>query len=153
MIANDLYQLLTLARGELARRLQRALVPWDLTTAQFYALEVIATSRGCIPSKCCAKLGMDGGAFTRILDKLEDMRLVERNRHASDRRVVQLQVLPTGVELYASTRVAVTHTQEEFLKEFHLSDANKLRRLLEQLLSDTDDHDRTGFRDTLTQAC
>jgi len=153
MMASDLYQLLTLTKGELARRLQRALVPWDLTTTQFYALEAIATSQGCIPSQCSAQLGMDSGAFTRTLDKLEEMHLVERNRHAPDRRVVQLQVLPLGAELYAKTRMTVRDAQEEFIKQLPRTDANKLRQVLGLLLDDTDSRDTTGLRDTLSQSC
>lgn len=149
---NDLYQLLTLTRGQLTRCLQRALIPWDLTMSQFYALEAIATSHGCIPSQCCARLGMDGGAFTRILDKLETMGLVERHRQSADRRVVQLQILPRGAELYAKTRFSVTHTQEEFLKQLPLADANKLKRVLGVLLGDSDSRDVTGRRVSLSQS-
>ncbi|KAI3605924.1 hypothetical protein D8I24_2272 (plasmid) [Cupriavidus necator H850] len=129
----DIFQRLTLGRNQLARRIQRALEPWELSTMQFYALEAIATSRACMPSQCCTLLGLDPGALTRIIDKLEARQLVARDRSGPDRRVVKLQILRAGKQTYLETCVVVERVQEEFLALLPALDVNHLARLLDGL--------------------
>ena len=49
----------------------------------------------------CRALSHDAGAMTRLIDKLESMRLVRRVREPHDRRSTRLELTKEGRAMYA----------------------------------------------------
>jgi DNA-binding MarR family transcriptional regulator len=69
-----------------------------LTLTQFGALRQLRG--GPLPAgKLAAKLGISPTSLTRLLDRLESSKLVERRRDAADRRRISVALLPLGHRL------------------------------------------------------
>ena len=74
---------------------------YDLTPQQYNALRLL---RGVTPGKLAtlalaSRLVSRAPDITRLLDKLVERGLIERERPAENRRVVQVSITPAGMEL------------------------------------------------------
>ena len=69
---------------------------FGLTQAQFGALECLGHLGSMTIGELCRKQLVSGGNMTVIVDNLEKDGLVERIRSAEDRRVIVVQLTPTG---------------------------------------------------------
>lgn len=75
-----------------------------MTRVAYAVLGAIHFDRKTTPSDLADFLGLDRGAVTRLLDKLEGQNLIARSRTDADRRVVSLLVTPKGEVLAAELR-------------------------------------------------
>lgn len=114
----------------LAQSLTRQLKPHRLTLSQYNALRIL---RGAHPGALtCGEVGermvTPVPDVTRLVDRLVDRGLVERQRDTQDRRVVRLSLAPSGLELLAE----LDGTVETWLREHlgHLGD-ERLKELSE----------------------
>ncbi|MBF8748151.1 MarR family transcriptional regulator [Pseudomonas putida] len=67
-----------------------------ITAAQFKVLIIVTQYQVDTPAELCRYLGLDSGSMTRMLDRLVQKGLVERNRCALDRRQVRLALTSEG---------------------------------------------------------
>lgn len=81
-----------------SRALGRVLEPWGLSLAQYNALRIIrGTGTGGIPTLAIReRMIEEGTTITRLLDKLEDAGLIERERSLPDRRQVICRATKEG---------------------------------------------------------
>lgn len=79
--------------------LDRNLVPYGVTAAQFKVLIMIAHFAVDTPAELCRQLSLDSGAMTRMLDRLEQKGLIVRRRCEADRRQVKLALNTEGQTL------------------------------------------------------
>lgn len=108
------------------------LKPFGLTPTQFNALRIL---RGADPEGLCRN---DVGArmvaivpdVTRLLDRLEQMGFVTRQREGRDRRFVRSRITPRGLELLASIDPVMADVHARQLG--HLGDG-RLRALIDLL--------------------
>jgi DNA-binding MarR family transcriptional regulator len=109
------------------------LKPWGITGTQYNALRIL---RGAGPDGLCRNEIRDRliarvPDATRLLDRLEEMKLVTRVR-GEDRRFVQTRITPAGLELLEEL-----HDQVAALNKRHLGHLGPQRlRLLIELLAD-----------------
>lgn len=89
-----LRRLLTSIRQEVDRRLE----PHGLTNAQWEPLYKIKKSTFSTVAELSREMQTDPGATTRLLDRMEAKGLCKRVRSTEDRRVVNLELTPTGEE-------------------------------------------------------
>ncbi|MDG9883635.1 MarR family transcriptional regulator [Pseudomonas putida CSV86] len=68
----------------------------DVTAAQFKVLIIIAQFAVDTPADLCRYLGLDSGAMTRMLDRLEQKHLIARSRCPDDRRQVRVGLTDEG---------------------------------------------------------
>ena len=70
--------------------------------------------------------------LTRVVDRMEEAGLVRRERPAGDRRVVQVFITPTGLEVLRAARV-IHHRgiQEHFVQHLDSGDLDALTSALE----------------------
>lgn len=78
------------------RVLEKHLMPLDITPAQFKVFVNIVYGKMETPAEFCRALGLDSGAMTRMLDRLEKKGLIARRRCPSDRRVVRVELTEEG---------------------------------------------------------
>ncbi|MEZ0265619.1 MAG: MarR family winged helix-turn-helix transcriptional regulator [Phycisphaerae bacterium] len=95
----------------------------DLTAQQYNALRLL---RGAHPGKVATlelagRLVSRAPDITRLLDKLAERGLIDRERPAKNRRVVEVGITPAGVELLARLDADVRDTHQRQLG--HLTDA------------------------------
>lgn len=122
--------------GEIAT----ALAPHGITHAQYNVLRIL---RGRHPERAtCTEVGerlLDRTPdVTRLLARIEAAGWIVRQRAEHDRRVVEVSITPTGLDLLARLDEPVRETTCRVAR--HLSDAelSELSRLLELLRADQD---------------
>ena len=91
--------LIKLTNQVVMRNLDAELQPYDLTAPQWVPLLVISKGRADTVAGCAREIGVDTGAMTRMLDRLEAKGFVVRNRSAEDRRVVNVALTKAGHEI------------------------------------------------------
>jgi DNA-binding MarR family transcriptional regulator len=116
---------------------------WDLTPQQYNALRLLrGTHPGKLPTLALAsRLVSRAPDITRMLDKLEQRGLIERERLADNRRVVHIAITVAGLTLLGELDTAVRECHARQLG--HLSRA-ELRSLTELLRAARRPHEATG---------
>src|SRR5581483_5293295 len=66
----------------------------DITFIQYIILMLLREKLAATSSDLCQSLRYDSGAITRVIDNLEERKLIKRARSTRDRRVVKLKLLP-----------------------------------------------------------
>ena len=114
------------------------LAPHGVTEAQYNVLRIL---RGRHPDcYACSEIGerlLDRTPdVTRLLVRLEARGLVERRRAEHDRRVVEVEITPQGLDVLAELDEPVRATLDRLTQ--HLSDSEKrtLSHLLETVRAD-----------------
>lgn len=104
----------------------------DLTAQQYNALRLLRAARPAkVPTLYVAgKLVSRAPDITRLLDKLHDRGLIERERPADNRRVVNVAITPPGVQLLDKLAEEVRQCAQRQLG--HLS-AAEVRTLIDLL--------------------
>jgi DNA-binding MarR family transcriptional regulator len=115
----------------------------DLTAQQYNALRLLRAARpDRIPTlTLAARLVSRAPDVTRLLDKLDDRGLVDRERLADNRRVVQVGITPAGIALLDELADEVRACHDRQLG--HLT-ATELRTLTGLLAKVREPHEPTG---------
>lgn len=118
--------------GLLSAEFERLFKRHGLSEATYNILRIL---RGAGPSgKPCGRIGREMVArvpdMTRLLDRLERQRLVERTRTADDRRVVIVRITPRGADLLAQLDPVVSSIHRSQLGHVPRRELADLSRLL-----------------------
>ncbi len=81
-----------------------------------------------------SRLGIAKPNITPLLDALWARGLVERKRSETDRRVVNVQLLPQGVEVAAQIRQSIGEQVAQWPAGFSVSDAKRINNALATLI-------------------
>src|SRR5258706_11422922 len=116
---------------------------YELTPQQYNALRLLkAAHPKSIPTLSIAsRLISRAPDITRLLDKLHDRKLVERNRPADNRRTVMINITPAGLELLNQLAADVRDCHARQLG--HLS-ASQVRTLIDLLQKARAPHEPEG---------
>ncbi len=116
----------------LGRAMAETLKPHGVSLTQYNALRILrgAGAAGLSCQEIADRMITRDPDVTRLLDRLEARRLIERARSQDDRRVVVARISPAGVKLLASMSATVRETPPKVLG--HLGE-KKLRALIELL--------------------
>jgi DNA-binding MarR family transcriptional regulator len=109
---------LTLAAGDVLFTLRRAGAPYRL-----------------LPSRLSAMLFVPSGTLTGRLDKLEGMGLIERVANPDDRRSVEVQLTPRGLEATDAAVTAHVAMEAEILSVLTPGERKQLDALTRKLLA------------------
>ncbi len=88
----------------LQQRVSEALKPYQLTPTQYNVLRILrgAGPEGVTCSQAGERMVNHDPDMTRLLDRLEARKLVERARSLEDRRVVITRITKSGIDLVNS---------------------------------------------------
>ncbi|WP_175865012.1 MarR family winged helix-turn-helix transcriptional regulator [Burkholderia cepacia] len=136
LCAESLVFALTKARNLIASEMDAALKEVDITTSRMGVLLFITTRRATTPIELAKLLGVDTGAVTRLLDKLEGKGLVDRSRSTADRRVVNLTVTEAGQAVAAQIPEIVLEVLNARTRKFSKAEFDDLCRLLRKFIGD-----------------
>jgi DNA-binding MarR family transcriptional regulator len=122
------------AASRLEAELNRLLRPFDLTTATLTILSILdrAGGDGLSCGDIAAQLIAEVPDMTRLLDRLERLEYVFRERSQVDRRMVRVKITPKGREVVANLK---SQTQECHRRQFSRLSPESLKTL-EGLLRD-----------------
>lgn len=128
-IGHRLFGVMMLFRREADARMARH----GLTDAQWKPLWMIQSGRATTANELARESGIDAGAVTRMLDRLEAKGLVERVRSESDRRVVHLKLTEAGQAATAHIPHVLASVNNDMLQGFSEREFQTLRKLLDRL--------------------
>ncbi|EGH42987.1 MULTISPECIES: MarR family winged helix-turn-helix transcriptional regulator [Pseudomonas syringae group] len=122
------------------RMLDKYLLPYDVTFAQFKVLIIIAQFSTDTPVELCRLLSLDSGSMTRMLDRLEQKGLVVRQRSATDRRQVRLALTEQGQALCDLLPQIGADAMNDTFAALDSDEVESLKRILTKVLVAADDH-------------
>jgi len=126
--------LLTSVRTRMLQEMDTCLNPHGLTGAQFTILRRIAEGAANTAAELCRLLQYDTGSMTRMLDRLEEKGAITRQRSPDDRRVVNIQLTPTGTAQYPQLREEVRAAVNHMFAALSDQELAQLRNLLSRLI-------------------
>ena len=111
---------------------EQMLKPYGITATQYNVLRIL---RGAEPDGLCRNELRDRMLtrmpdVTRLLDRMEDAKLVARARDSEDRRLVSTRITSKGLRLLDELQEAVS---EEHTRRFHHLSKTQLKTLIELL--------------------
>jgi MarR family transcriptional regulator, transcriptional regulator for hemolysin len=115
----------------LRKRFEQRARSLGLTRAQWQALMYLAQNEGIHQGGLAELLEIEPITLVRILDKLEARGLVERRRHASDRRIWLLYLTEAAHPLLETMRAIGDETRAEALLGLSGPEREKLLGMLE----------------------
>lgn len=108
----------------------------SMAGASFGNWTVLATldsGGSMIQRTLAAALGIEGPTLTRHLDRLEDRRLVRRDRTGADRRYARVELTPAGQALCHRLDAVARTANDQLLAGFSEAEAGQLKVLLQRL--------------------
>jgi MarR family multiple antibiotic resistance transcriptional regulator len=116
------------------RLLDQHLAAEDITAAQAKALFKMHFFNINRPSDICKSLGVDGGAITRMLDRLEKKALITRSPDPNDRRSLLIAVTDKGREVIDRALPLAVNSQKELVSALTDDEIQQLKIMLRKIL-------------------
>ena len=105
-----------------------------ITFVQWVTLILVRDNPGMTPGEVCRDLHHDSGAFTRILDHLEQRQLLRRAPNDADRRSVQLRLTDAGRQTIDAGLPLVVGRLNDALCDFTAAEVQTLTSLLTRMI-------------------
>jgi DNA-binding MarR family transcriptional regulator len=120
------------------RAVARVLEPWGLSLAQYNALRIIrGAGSGGIPTLAIReRMIEEGTTITRLLDKLEEAGLINRERSLPDRRQVICHATAAGKRLLDEIDPVVDAADEEAVASLPTAQLARLIEMLDTIRAD-----------------
>jgi DNA-binding MarR family transcriptional regulator len=115
------------------KKLEADLEKLGLTPPQFYVLATIGYAGGLPFGEIGAKMLVTVSNLTGIVDRLEEKKLVMRQRDAKDRRVVRVVLTEKGEKLYKTTIPVFEKSVSEIFTTLARPEQKELSSLLRRL--------------------
>ncbi|WP_280152358.1 MarR family transcriptional regulator [Piscinibacter sp. XHJ-5] len=125
-----LFQLMASMRREVDARMAEL----GLTDAQWKPLWKIKLGHADTAFELAREAGIDAGAMTRMLDRLETKGLVERVRSETDRRVVHLRLTAEGEAAAEHIPHVLADVNNDFLRGFNKAEWGQFKDFLQRML-------------------
>ena len=117
-----------------AQEIERELEPSGLTNAQWVPLLMLSLGSATTGAELSRECGLDAGAITRLLDRLEAKGLCRRERSAEDRRVVDLAMTDEGRQAAKVVPQVLSKVQNQLLAGFTFEEWTDLKGYLHRIL-------------------
>ena len=127
-----------MAYAELQRSLDARMHPLDLTGMQWGPLWLIGSGRTDTVAACAREAGIDAGAMTRMLDRLEAKGLLARERCTADRRVVRVSLTDRGQDIVKEIPHILADVLNSHLVGFTDDELQSLLSLLQRFVRNGD---------------
>ena len=130
--------LVTLASRKLLRNIETGLKPFNLTANQWAPLLALANEQCNTVAGCAKETGIDNGAMTRMLDRLEVKGFVSRKRSNNDRRVVNIALTSQGKKIAKDIPPVIGEVLNQQLRGFSKQEFKLIKNLLQRFLANGD---------------
>ncbi|MBH8554393.1 MarR family transcriptional regulator [Nostocaceae cyanobacterium CENA357] len=126
---------LKLASQLMYRDFLERLEPYKLTPFHYLVLCCLWEEDGLSTSGIAEKLGQLGATLTGVVDRMEERKLVQRERDATDRRIVRIWLTSAGEELKEVLPVIGEQTIDRALAGMTQADREKVSSLLDRIIA------------------
>ncbi|GHO98256.1 MarR family transcriptional regulator [Reticulibacter mediterranei] len=109
---------------------KRRLAPYGVTPVQYALLKVLWEQDNQSGAELGERLVLDSATMTGLLDRLEHAGLIERQAHATDRRINRVLLTARGRELQESLDREMDEMNRDFLGNIPPEEAQRLQALL-----------------------
>lgn len=116
------------------QEIEAELEPSGLTNAQWMPLYKLSRQDVITAAELSRGMGLDAGATTRLLDRLEAKGLCQRERSEEDRRVVKLSLTREGQQAAKAVPEALSRVHNSALAGFTPEEWETLKNLLRRML-------------------
>lgn len=126
---------LMLTTNEAASKMAEALKPFELSIQQFNVLRILR-GQGDKPANLCTvqdRMVSKMSNTTRLVDKLLEKKLVDRNTCEENRRKIEIFITEKGLGLLKEIDPIVEKTEKDFVKDLAPEEVENLNSLLEKL--------------------
>lgn len=127
----DLGRLIYLTSLEIRNFAEKILSPYDLTVEQYHLLTNISRHSGMSQNELCRCVGKKPANITRILDRLEKKKWIERRMHPMDRRASLVFLTQEGESIVAR----VSQNFESYSSRFIAGIDSKEERIFRQVIA------------------
>lgn len=136
------------AASRLEGDLNRVFRPYDLTTATYSILSILdrVKPEGLSCGDIAGQLIAEVPDMTRLLDRLERLEYVVRERSAVDRRMVRVRLTDRGAEVVTALRTAVQQCHQRQFKRLAPERLSALREVLRELSKEEREAQTSGPR-------
>lgn len=117
-LGQDLGYMLRRAQLWIFQDFLRTMTPLDLRPAQYSVLVIINQNSGLSQISLAGALGIERARLVRLLDQLEERKLVERRPSANDRRSHAMHLTPDGERALAASRELIADHRKTCVEEF-----------------------------------
>lgn len=124
--------------------LERTFADEEVSYLQWAALVSVLYGRGSTCKALALDIAHDRGATTRLLDVLEERRLVVRERDPDDRRIVNLALTEEGEAIARRCLTRVVDLWNGWLTGWEPAEADQLIRCLQRLRTTLENAGATG---------
>lgn len=133
--------LLQSIRLQLIRRGERLLARrgYGISFTQFRVLRALSLVESVSATELARNVEHDGGALTRVLDRLQEMGYVARRPNATDRRSVDVFLTEQGKKAWAPMQRCVVEINEEALSVLSDKEQTQIFDLLHRVRDHLDD--------------
>lgn len=121
------------------RMLDQEMAPLGLTAMQWRPIAMVYAGRADTPAELARLNGVDTGAMTRTLDRLEAKKLLKRSRSQEDRRVVKIELTESGQAKAQLIPNNIARTLNHHLRGFSIDEVAQLKHLLRRMLANGSD--------------
>lgn len=132
---DSLGRLIARTHQTLVDALEADLSPLGLTAAQGIVIIGLANGWASTAGEICRGMPYDPGSMTRLLDHLERMGYVTRERSTEDRRVVKVALTEEGRAVYPQIIQAGVDNLNRHLRGFSKQEAAQLEDFLRRILA------------------
>lgn len=124
--------------SRLEGELNKVFRPYDLTTATFSILSILerVSPEGLSCGDVAGQLIAEVPDMTRLLDRLERLEYVVRERSALDRRMVKVRLTDRGCEVVRGLNPAVQQCHKEQFRSVPAEKLAELRQILKSIARD-----------------
>ncbi|ARP86148.1 MarR family winged helix-turn-helix transcriptional regulator [Bordetella genomosp. 9] len=127
--------LIKMVYNSMNRALDQEMAPLGLTATQWRPVAMIALGRADTAAELARLNGVDTGAMTRTLDRLEAKKLVRRQRSEQDRRVVRIELTEEGQAIARDIPANIARTVNHYLRGFSEAEVAMLMHFMRRMLA------------------
>lgn len=124
---------LKLASQLMYRDFLERLEPYGLTPFHYLVLCCLWEEDGLSTSGIAKKLGQLGATLTGVVDRMEDRKLVYRERDPEDRRTVRIWLTPNGEKLKEVLPQIGEQTVDKALKKISKAEQELVSKVLDRI--------------------
>ena len=121
--------------GSIREQANAQLAQHDLTYVQWVPLYTLVMQDACTVASLSRDLGLDPGAMTRSIHRLEAKGLVRRERSRTDRRVVNLVLTRAGRKVARKVPEVLSRLLNGHLRGFSEAEWRQLLSFLQRMLA------------------
>ncbi len=123
------------ARHLLKKGIQDKLKDYEISSEQWSVLNTVYIKKGCNQITLAEILLKDGATITRILNILENKKLVTREKSTHDKREYLIYLTEYGLDLYDKVLPVILQNTKEINSVFSDNELKQLHYLLNKLVS------------------